>query len=42
MLGEAFRLIEDAALLPPAEKARMKEAETARIQRSPAASAVPA
>jgi hypothetical protein len=36
-IDKAFRLIEGAVLLGPAEKARMKEAETARIQQSEAA-----
>lgn len=37
-IDEAFRLIEDAVLLGPAEKARLKEAETVRIQQAPAIS----
>jgi tetratricopeptide (TPR) repeat protein len=36
MIGEAFRLIEAAPLLGPAEKARLKKAETAKIQQSSA------
>ena len=36
-IAEGFRLIETAALLSPAEKARRKELEIARIRRSPAA-----
>lgn len=36
-LAEAFRLIETAPLLSPAEKARLKEAGTARIRQTPAA-----
>ena len=35
-IDEAFRLIDIAGLLDPAEKARLKEAETARIQLSAA------
>jgi tetratricopeptide (TPR) repeat protein len=33
-IAEAFRLIDTAALLAPAEKARLKEAETVRIAKS--------
>lgn len=36
-IAEAFRLIDTAALLAPAEKARLKEAETVRIAKSTAA-----
>jgi tetratricopeptide (TPR) repeat protein/Zn-dependent protease len=39
-IAEGFRLIETAPLLTPAEKARRKEAEIARIRRAPAAIAV--
>ena len=39
-IADAFHLIENAALLNPAEKARRKDAEIARIRRSPAAIAV--
>ncbi|HEV3201919.1 MAG TPA: site-2 protease family protein [Bryobacteraceae bacterium] len=37
LIGEAFRLLESAVLLSPAEKARLKEAEAARIEQSHAA-----
>jgi tetratricopeptide (TPR) repeat protein len=37
LLDQAFRLIETAALLTPVEKARLKEAETARIEQAYAA-----
>jgi tetratricopeptide (TPR) repeat protein/Zn-dependent protease len=39
-IAEAFHRIENAPLLGPAEKARRKDAETARIRRSPVAMAV--
>jgi hypothetical protein len=40
LIRNAFREIEDAALLSPAEKSRMREAETARVEQSPVASPV--
>lgn len=36
LIDQAFRLIEGAALLGPAEKARLKESQTARIRQSSA------